>query len=286
MLSMLRKSLALLAILASFLTFRTGFPVGEVIKKVVESLPHDENCFTQGLVMDESKLYESCGLYGKSSLRIVDPKTGKIRSRITIPRDIFAEGLTVHNDRLYLLTWKNKKMYIYDKNDLRYLGVRRYQTSTGDGWGLTTDGHSLIASDGSEKISFFKFPTLTASDANDIFGDKAPELEETHRLTVYDPVIGRHISQINELEYHNGNVYANIWYKDAIIRFNATTGKINERYDASKLYPKHARSQTADCLNGIAYDPSTDTMLLTGKKWPKYYRVNFTEMDVRRQMEL
>jgi glutamine cyclotransferase len=261
--------------------------VGEVIQKVIKTIPHDDRCFTQGLVYDsDGTLYESCGLYGKSSLRIIDRDTGKVRKRIALPSDVFAEGLTVHNNILYLLTWKNKKMFMYSKADLSYLGVRRFESSTSEGWGLTSDGKVLYVSDGSESISVYNFPQINAQDAQDTVGSEAHLLQEVHRYKVYDPITGRHINLVNELEFHNGNIYANLWYKDVILRFNATTGRINERYDATKLYPKMNRAASADCLNGIAYDPLDDTMLLTGKKWPKYYKVNFTEMDIRRQMEL
>jgi glutaminyl-peptide cyclotransferase len=269
-----------------FLHVIYAFPVGEVINKVVKSFAHDEQCFTQGLAVDNNLLYESCGLYGKSSLRTVDLNTGKVRHKIALARDLFAEGICIVDDVVYLLTWKNKKMFMFHKSNFKYLGVRRYQTFTGEGWGLTTDGKHLIVSDGSETISFFKLPVLKEDDANDGKGDEADILEEVFRFKVYDPITTRHITQINELEYHKENIYANIWYKDAIIRINATTGRISERYDASKLYPRSVRSPTADCLNGIAYDPNDDTMILTGKKWPKYYKVNFTEMEVRRSMEL
>jgi glutamine cyclotransferase len=273
--------------IAGLMLFTYSFPVGEVINKVVTTIPHDDKCFTQGLVYDEEgNLYESCGLYGKSSLRIVDRSTGRVKHKILLPRDIFAEGLTLHNNVLYLLTWKNKKMFMYSKTDLAYLGVRKFETSTGEGWGLTTDGHVMFASDGSETISVYKFPTLSSADAADTIGDQAAPVEELNRYKVYDPITGRHLTLVNELEYHNGFIYANIWYKDVIIRFNATTGRVQERYDAAKIYPKSGRNPSADCLNGIAYDPKDDTMLLTGKRWPKYYKVNFTEMDVRRQMEL
>lgn len=263
------------------------FPVGEVIQKIVRTISHDERCFTQGLVYDEQgTLYESCGLYGKSTLRIVDRETGKVKQKIALPSDVFAEGLTVHQNVLYLITWKNKKMFMYSKDTLQYLGVRKYESSTTEGWGLTTDGKILYLSDGSETISLYKLPVLQPSDARDTSGNDAAMLEEISRYRIYDPITGRHINLINELEYHQGHIYANVWYKDLILRFNASTGRINERYDASRIYPKSNRQPTADCLNGIAYDPVDQTMLLTGKKWPKYYKVNFTEMDIRRQSEL
>lgn len=259
-------------------------PVGEVIQKILRTLSHDEQCFTQGLAIDKGLIYESCGLYGKSSLRIVNLQNGQVKQRVALPREYFAEGLTIVNNTIFLLTWKNKKVLIYDKLNLRLLGSKRFQSFTGEGWGLTTDNKHLILSDGSDRIIFFDIPSLSPTDLSAADGNEP--LIEVRQLRVYDPISTRHITQINELEYVHGYIYANLWYKDVVVRINASTGLIADRYDASRIYPKSTRSPNADCLNGIAHDAADDTMLLTGKKWPKYYQINFTEMDVRRSMEL
>ncbi len=244
----------------------SGYQIGEIVKEAVEELPHDEACFTQGLVIYDGKLYESCGLYGKSSLRIVNLATGQVVQKRSIEKEIFAEGLTAMNNTLYMISWKNKKLFMFDRETLELLDTKRYDSYNGEGWGLTTDGKQLILSDGSEHILFYEFPK--ANDGNE-------KLVKVRDMKVYDPVSSRNIVYLNELEYINGFIFINIWYKDIILQVNSQTGRVVERYDLAELYPKAKRSPKADVLNGIAFDPVKNNFLLTGKLWPKYYRVNF-----------
>lgn len=248
------------------ISYSSSFPVGEIVKDPIAVMNHDENCFTQGLVIYDNKLYESCGLYGKSTLRIVDLSTGSVVKKVTIDKDIFAEGLAAMNNTLYMISWKNKKLFIYDRKTLDLLDTKYFDSHNGEGWGLTTDNEHLILSDGSEYIIYYEFPSP---------GDGKEKLVKIREMKVYDPVTMRHLVYINELEYHNGYIFANIWYKDIILQINANSGNVVERYDLSQLYPKSSRSHKADCLNGIAYDPIQKNFLLTGKLWPKYYRVHF-----------
>jgi glutamine cyclotransferase len=246
-----------------------AYQVGHVIKDIQQEIPHDHNCFTQGLVFKDNILYETCGLYGKSSLRKVDMKTGKVLQSKHINKDIFAEGLTAANDTLYMLTWKNKRIYMYDRNTLELIATRTIQTHNGEGWGLTTDGKQLIVSDGSDRLLFYAFPDLST-------GTEKDSLAKIREVRVFDPVNGRHINQVNELEFVNGFVFANLWYRDIIIQIDPATGHIIERYDMSSLYPQNSRAPGADCLNGIAYHAGEKYFLLTGKNWPKYYQLNFS----------
>jgi glutaminyl-peptide cyclotransferase len=243
-----------------------GYQIGEVVKMAISEMPHDETCFSQGLVIYDNNLYESCGLYGKSSLRIVDMKTGKVLKRRNIDKEIFAEGLTAWNNTLYLASWKNKLLFLYDRHSLELLDTKSFASYNGEGWGLTTDGKQLILSDGSEHILFYDFPVAQ---------DGKKSLTKTKDLKVFDPISARHIVHINELEYVHGFIFANLWYKDIILQINAQSGSVTERYDLQELYPKNKRTYKADVMNGIAYDPANKQFLLTGKLWPKYFRVHF-----------
>ena len=254
-----------------------AFPIGEVVKDTVSVMTHDDNCFTQGLVIYENKLYESCGLYGKSSLRIVDLQTGKILKKVSIAAELFAEGLTAINNTLYMITWREKKLLMFDRETLELLDTKTYESHNGEGWGLTTDGQHLIMSDGTEYIDFYEFP---------IAKNGQQKMKKIREIKVYDPVTMRHLIHVNELEYYEGYILANVWYKDVILQIHAHTGHIAERYDLTQLYPKSSRSHKADCLNGIAYDPIEKNFLLTGKQWPKYYRVHFKAAEGKTAVDL
>lgn len=236
--------------------------IAKTVTSSVQDFPHDSACFTQGLVVHEGMIYESCGLYGRSSLRKVDLQTGRVLQSQPISKEIFAEGITIVNQTIFMLSWKNKKVFLYDTH-LTLLDTKQIATPSGEGWGVATDGKHLMVSDGSDAITFF--PASVPGDGS--------QLVESHRIRVYDPVNLHHVHHINELEYVDGRLYANIWYKDVILAINPLTGSIVERYDLSNLYPKNRRAPTADCLNGIAFDPKAGHFLLTGKLWPKYYRV-------------
>lgn len=259
---------------------RLAFPASfdKILQKVIHTYPHDEQCYTQGLVLYDNILYESCGLYGKSNIRIVELSTGRVIKSAALSKNIFAEGLTALGKRLYLLSWQNRKLYIYDRFSLALLDSRTITTYTGEGWGLTTDERSLIISDGSDRISFYNIPTDGES------GAMIPV--RVVKVTMPSQSSGRSsrkraapIKHINELEYVNGYIYANIWYEDIILKIHPISGLVVDRYDGARIYPHNSRHPKADCLNGIAYDSSDGTMLLTGKLWPSYYRINFTELD-------
>lgn len=232
------------------------------VKRVVK---HDQDCFTQGLQLYKGFLYESCGLNGKSNVRKVNPTTGAVLKQTKLSHDIFAEGITILNDKIYLITWKNKKMLLFDINTLELLVTTSFQTFNGEGWGLTHNSkNELIASDGSDRLTFLSTPK----------GNNDPSIK-LKDVIVKDPKTGSTFVQINELEYVNGYVYANIWYQDIIIKIDPDTGHVVEKIDMKTLYTN--RVAGADCLNGIAFNESSNVLILTGKLWPKYFHVSLDE---------
>jgi len=237
--------------------------MGFTVQKVVH---HDSQCFTQGLEFFEGMLIESCGLTGRSSVRKVDPKTGKVVEETKLPSEIFAEGLTVVHGTVYVLSWKNKKMFVLRADTLELLFSTSFRTFNGEGWGLAHDDQgNLIASDGSDRLTFLSTPKNSADGA-----------KNQRTIQVKDPRTGAPQTQINELEFVGGYLYANLWYQDLIIKIDPQTGNIVERIDFKNLYPQ-PRSPTADCLNGIAYNASGNTLVLTGKLWPAMYQVVLQE---------
>ena len=235
----------------------TGIPWKPAVHrkvKVLASVPHDSGAYTQGLVWSEGALYESAGQYGHSSLRQVDPKTGKVLRSVQVPSQYFAEGLARVGDRLIQLTWQEGTALIYDLSTFERRGELPY---SGEGWGLCSDGRRLIQSDGSNRLSFRDPATFATTGGVDVVLD------------------GRPVMELNELECVDGAVYANIWQSDDIVRIDPETGRVTDVIDASGLLtPEEAAS--AEVLNGIAYKPETKTFLLTGKYWPKMFEVRLT----------
>eukprot|EP00601_Ochromonadales_sp_CCMP2298_P022358 CAMPEP_0173304020 /NCGR_PEP_ID=MMETSP1143-20121109/19210_1 /TAXON_ID=483371 /ORGANISM="non described non described, Strain CCMP2298" /LENGTH=281 /DNA_ID=CAMNT_0014244789 /DNA_START=144 /DNA_END=985 /DNA_ORIENTATION=- len=229
--------------------------------------PHDARCFTQGLVLTQNTLYESCGFYGKSSLRIVDLKTGSVIKETKIEAKYFAEGIAVVGGVVYMLTWKERQVLLFDAQSLKQIGSKQFESYSGQGWGLTTDGEKLIASDGSDRITFYQIP---------VQGDGSSALQKIRTMTVRDPHTKKPVRYLNELEYAGGYIYANVWYKDYILKIDPETGLVLRKLDLSHLYP-HPRSRTADCLNGIAYNRTDGSFILTGKMWPSCYVVRLDD---------
>jgi glutamine cyclotransferase len=221
--------------------------------EVLSVRPHDTNAFTQGLVYHDGKLYESTGRYGLSTLRRVDPVTGVVEKQIDLPKEYFAEGLVLVNDRLIQLTWKEKKAFVYDRETFEKIGEFAYE---GEGWGLTYDGTRLLMSDGSD--------TITARDPMTF----APL--ETISVTLG----GEPLRNLNELEVVDGLVYANIWQKDLIAQIDPASGEVVGLILLSGLLSAEQRAKT-DVVNGIAYDPTTRSFLVTGKLWPSLFEVRF-----------
>lgn len=219
---------------------------------VVHTFPHDAQAFTQGLIYLDGHLYESTGIAGKSSLREEDLETGRILAYHDVPAPEFAEGLTDWGNLLIQLTWQNHIVNIYDRATLRLLRTFPYPY---DGWGLTHDDKLLIASDGTATLHFLDPATL----------------HEVRKLVVKDR--GKAVTNLNELEYVHGQIYANVWHTDRIARIDPTSGKVVAWIDLSGLLPPSDRSDREAVLNGIAYDAQHDRLFVTGKLWPKLFEI-------------
>jgi glutamine cyclotransferase len=220
--------------------------------EVVHTWPHDRSAFTQGLVFLDGALLESTGLYGHSTLRKVDLETGKVSQQVEVPTQYFAEGLAVLGGKAFQLTWQNGKGFVYDLQSLRQEKEFFY---TGEGWGLATDGQSLIMSDGTSKIRFLDPLTF---EANRI-------------ISVSDH--GHPINHLNELEYIKGEIYANVWGTDYVVRIDPATGNVVGAINFGGLLAPGDRAPNTDVLNGIAYDAAGDRLFITGKCWPKLFEV-------------
>ena len=224
--------------------------------KVEEALPHDEASYTQGLFFHDGVLYESAGQYGESSFRQVDLKSGKVQRRLSFEGKYFVEGSCVLGDKLYILTWQEKECFVYDIHTWEKLGTFRY---LGEGWGLTTDGKSLIMSDGTSNITFRNPETF------------APE------RTISVTLRGQKVAYLNELEYIKGEIWANVYGTDQIVRIDPATGVVRAVINLRGILPAQLRRQRTDVLNGIACDPKTGAVYVTGKYWPKMYRITLVE---------
>lgn len=220
--------------------------------EVINSWPHDPAAFTQGLVFHDGKLYESTGHYGSSSLRKLDLNKGEILKRVAVSAQCFAEGLAIFKGKIYQLTWEEHKAFIYDLKSFRLESELPYE---GEGWGLTHDDHQLIMSDGTNQIRFVDPVTF----------------KTTRMITVTDN--GAPVTSLNELEYIKGEIYANIWKSDRIVRIDPRDGKILGWIDLTGLYPAVDRPNSEDVLNGIAYDEKDDRLLVTGKRWPRIFEI-------------
>lgn len=223
--------------------------------RVEKAYPHDTQAYTQGLFFNGGSFYESTGLCGKSSFRKVDLATGKPARELKFARKYFGEGSVILGDAMYMLTWQNKVAFVYDAATLEYRKTYSYPR---EGWGLTTDGKSLIASDGSSKL-FFLSPEF--------------KLERSVNVTLE----GRSVKYLNELEWIDGKVWANVYTTDIILIINPSDGKVEGVIDCKGLLPDSLRTSDTDVLNGIALDPSTGKIYLTGKNWPRLYEVTLVE---------
>lgn len=219
--------------------------------EVVKQYPHDVTSYTQGLFFVGDTLYESTGQWGESTFRVVDLETGKALRKLDFNDKYFVEGSVIYKDNLYILTWTNKVVFVYDPQTLEYKSTLSYPR---EGWGLTTDGKDLIASDGSSKL-FFMDENLKVGRTVDVRLD------------------GRPVRYLNELEYIDGKIWANVYTTDTIVIIDPSTGKVEATVDCTGLLPRQLRTKDTDVLNGIAYEKSTGKTYLTGKYWKRMYEV-------------
>jgi glutamine cyclotransferase len=226
--------------------------------EVVKSYKHDGDAFTQGLVIHNGVFYESDGEYGESNVRKVEIETGKVLQKQNLAEDYFAEGLTILNDKIYQITWRENTAFQYDLN-LKLIKEFRY---SGDGWGLTNDGTNLIMSDGTHVIKFIN-----------------PENFETIRTIVVKDETGRPIYKLNELEYVKGEIWANIWHSEEIgkpnyiARISPQDGHLLGWIDLQGISPDDVKRDSENVLNGIAYDAAADRLFITGKNWKSLFEI-------------
>ncbi len=216
---------------------------------IIKTYPHDQEAFTEGLVFNNGALYESTGKLGNSSLRCVDLETGNVQRESILPDQYFGEGIAVIDDSLIQLTWLSQIGFVYDKETFALLGNFSYSP---EGWGLTYNGNELIMSDGSSNLYFLNPGTF----------------QKTGQVSVHDG--NTSITNINELEYVNGDVYANIWLTQKIAIINPQTGVVKGWVDLAGIYQSNI---TDDVLNGIAYDSDTGRLFVTGKDWSNLYQI-------------
>ena len=251
---MVRKSIlraVLPLVLALLCTACSGAGVKQYKVQVVKEYPHDPGAYTQGLFFQGGRFYESTGQFGQSTFREVELATGKVLSKMNFQQKYFAEGSVMLGDKLFILTWLNKVAFVYDAKTLEYRQTYSYPR---EGWGLTTDGKSLIASDGSARLYFL-----------------TPEFKQERTVTV--KMDGRPVRYLNELEYIDGKVWANVYTTDLIVIINPADGTVEATVDCSGLLPANLRKPDTDVLNGIAKDPATGKIYLTGKNWPRLYEI-------------
>lgn len=221
--------------------------------RIIHTYPHDSKAFTQGLIYVDGHLYESTGLNGQSSVRMVDLTSGQVLQKHDLPQDDFGEGLTDWGSTLVQLTWTSHKGFVYDRFSFSLLRTFNYE---GEGWGLTHDETQLIFSDGTSYLRFLDPKTF----------------REIRRIHVVDES-GRPVENLNELEYIHGEIYANVWQADEIVRISPRTGKIVGRIDLSGIIDKRELEGNGAVLNGIAYDSTNDRLFVTGKLWPKLFEI-------------
>jgi len=219
--------------------------------EVVNSYPHDPDAFLQGLVWYDNGFYEGTGLNGHSSLRQVEFPSGKVLKKVDIPQEFFGEGIALVNDHLIQLTWQSRIGFVYDRATFKQLSTFNYSR---EGWGLTHDGKRLIESDGSSTLYFWDPETF----------------KEIGHLDVDDK--GVPVSNLNELEYIHGEIYANQYQTERIARISPSTGHVIAWIDLPGLLTTTERAQT-DVLNGIAYDAKQNRLFITGKQWPKLFEI-------------
>ena len=219
---------------------------------IVNTYPHDRNAFTQGLVFEDGVLYEGTGGFGNSTLRRVELETGDILQIRELSAQFFGEGITIYENKIIQLTWKSKIGFVYDKNSFELLQEFNYSI---EGWGVTHDGTSLIMSDGTSTLHFLDPQTF----------------EEIGQLGVFDN--DGPVTRLNELEYVQGEIYANVWQTDRVARITPGTGQVIGWVELGGLLTTEDRHEPVDVLNGIAYDAKTARLFVTGKLWPKLFEI-------------
>ncbi|MCA2968308.1 MAG: glutaminyl-peptide cyclotransferase [Acidobacteriaceae bacterium] len=228
---------------------------GQWTYQVVNTYPHDREAFTQGLEYRNGFLYEGTGLHGRSTLRKVKLETGVVLQKLSLPAHFFGEGISVLGDRIVQLTWQSEVGFVWGLQDFK---LQRQFSYRGEGWGLTTDGRHLYFSDGTNEIRVLDGQTLA----------------EIRRIRVLEN--GRPLKDLNELEWVEGEILANVWQTDRIVKINPLTGRVTGSIDLTGILPAPERAGT-DVLNGIAYDAAGKRLFVTGKLWPKLFHIRLVK---------
>lgn len=223
--------------------------------QIVSKRPHDPGCYTQGLEFHGKRLFETGGQYGDSTVREVNPANGEIIRSRPFPSSVFAEGLTLLDGKLHMLTWRENTAYVLDPDSFQLITRHSYE---GEGWGLANDGSQLIMSDGSDTLRFIN----------------PADFSTTRTLKVTDN--GKPVDRLNELEYADGQIFANIYLTEKIARIDPTSGNVTAWLDLSALRSRLDKPNRAEVLNGIARDPATGHFLITGKYWPQSFEIKLT----------
>ncbi len=224
----------------------------EYTYRVVNAYPHDDRSYTQGLEFYQGMMYEGSGQYGESMLRKYKLETGELIQSYNLPSNVFGEGIVIFNDKIYQLTWQSRIAYEFDRETFKLLRTFEFNT---EGWGITKYNNLLVMSDGSNRLYFLNPETFT----------------EFKRLEVYNHI--GPVTQLNELEYINGYIYANVYQTDDIVIINPSTGFVEGIIRLSNLLNKTKVKKEHDVLNGIAYDSKNNRLLVTGKYWPEIYHI-------------
>jgi len=232
--------------------------------KVVNTYPHDQSAFTEGLVFEDGVLYEGTGLNGYSNLRIVKLETGETLQIYELPPQFFGEGVTIYGNKIIQLTWKSHISFVYDKYSFKLLQEFNYPD---EGWGITHDGKHLIMSDGTSTLHFLDPETFKEIGQIEVSANDIP------------------VTRINELEYIQGEIYANIWQTERIARINPLTGQVVGWIDLKGILSPEDHSETVDVLNGIAYDAKNSRLFVTGKFWPKLFEIELIEQGTAESKE-
>jgi len=226
--------------------------------EIVQTYPHDRNAFTQGLVFEDGILYEGTGLRGRSTIRKVVLETGEGLQLLELYGQFFGEGITIWKDRIIQLTWQSNTGFVYKKDTFELIDKFTYPT---EGWGITHDGTHLIMSDGSSTIYFRDPESLQEIDRIEVFAGSGP------------------VVRLNELEYVQGEIYANIWQTDYIARIDPKTGRVTGWINLTGLLKPEVLNQPVDVLNGIAYDSKNDRLFVTGKLWPTLFEIKLIPLN-------
>lgn len=226
--------------------------------KVINTYPHDRSAFTQGLVFDDGVIFEGTGIHGRSTLRRVELETGDILQIHQLPYNYFGEGVTIYGGKIIQLTWQSNNGFVYDKDSFELVQEFYYPT---EGWGITNDDERLIMSDGTSTLYFLDLDTL----------------EEIGRIEVYDS--NGSVDRLNELEYVQGEIYANVWQTDHIARIAPKTGEVIGWIELEGLLDPEDCPEPIDVLNGIAYDAENDRLFVTGKLWPSLFEIELVSTE-------